>query len=51
MTQFPWRRNSIKYLRWSFFAIIVKGELHSNDIFLHFALIGLECDSVTHLQK
>ena len=51
MTQFPWRRNSIKHLRWSFFAKIVKGELHSNDIFLHFALIGLECDSITLFTK
>ena len=28
-----------------------KGELHSNDIFLHFALIGLECDSITLFTK
>ena len=30
---------------------LFKGELHSNDIFLHFALIGLECDSITLFTK
>ena len=27
--------------------LTIKGELHSNYIFLHFALIGLEWDSTT----
>ena len=30
---------------------LFKGELHSNDIFLHFALIGLEWDSITLFTK
>ena len=29
----------------------INGELHSNHIFLHFALIGLEWDSITLLTK
>ena len=29
----------------------IKGELHSNFIFLHFALIGLEQDSITLFTK
>ena len=29
----------------------IKGELHCNYIFLHFALIGLEWDSITYLEK
>ena len=30
---------------------VLKGELHSNYIFLHFALIGLEWDSITLFTK
>ena len=30
---------------------LLKGELHSNYIFLHFALIGLEWDSITLFTK
>ena len=29
----------------------IKGELHSNYIFLHFALIGLEWDSINPIYK
>ena len=58
-------KNEIKDFRWCHFLVtmrgvdpgisllgkqLFKGELHSNYIFLHFALIGLEWDSITPFQ-